>query len=280
MNNFLCNDKITEINHLIVGGIKTANLRRSELAQWMVFDCRAARGRRLKRPRVLIASNGSVIARYHSDPRFRTDVEGADVVDPDGMPLVLASRLLCRRMPLVERIATTDFIHDASAAAAEAGVRFYFLGGKAGVAEAAARKLVEKYPGLQIVGTRHGYFSPENEDEICADILARNTDVLWIGMGSPFQEALAIRFREKLPGVAWIRACGGLFDHVSEAVPRARQWMQAMGLEWLHRMALEPRRLAWRYVTTNPVAVFHLLTKTSDRVKPESGRPTEVVREI
>lgn len=262
------------INHVIVGGIRTSNLSRNDLAKRMVIDCGAARGGMLERPRVLIASNGSVIARYHSDPHFRTDVERADVVDPDGMPLVLASRLLCRRMPLVERIATTDFIHDASAAAAEAGVRFYFLGGKAGVAEAAARKLVEKYPGLQIVRTRHGYFSPQDENEICVDILACKTDVLWIGIGSPFQEALAIRLREKLPGVAWIRTCGGLFDHVSEAVPRARPWMQTMGLEWLHRMAIEPRRLAWRYLTTNPVAVFHLLTKTSDRVKPDSGRPT------
>lgn len=263
-----------KINYLIVGGIRTANLSRNELSERMILDCAAAKKGILKQPRVLIASNGSVIARYHSDPRFRTDVEGADVVDPDGMPLVLASRLLCRRTPLVERIATTDFIHDASAAAAAADVRFYFLGGKAGVADAAASKLIEKYPGLQIVGTRHGYFSAQDEDEICADILARKTDVLWIGMGSPFQEALAIRLREKLPGVAWIRTCGGLFDHVSEVVPRARQWIQAMGLEWLHRMALEPRRLAWRYLTTNPVAVFHLLTKTYDGVSPEPGRPT------
>ena len=259
------------MDHLLVGGIRTINLSRIALARMMVTDSDMARRGKLARPRVLVASNGSVIARYHSNAQFRADVEEADLVDADGMPLVIASRLLCRK-PLVERIATTDFIHDAASAAAEAAVRFYFLGGRAGVARKAADALTGKHPGLQVVGVRHGYFSSSEEDEICTDILARKTDVLWIGMGSPSQEALAIRLREKLPGVAWIRTCGGLFDHVSGAVPRAGQWMQAMGLEWLHRTLLEPRRLAWRYIITNPVACFHLLTKTSDRVDAWAGR--------
>ena len=249
-----------------VGGIKTANINRAELARLMVKDCAAARAGRLVRPRVVIASNGSVIARYHSDSRFRANMDAADLVDADGMPLVLASRALCRRTPLVERIATTDFIHDAAAAAAAAGLRFYFLGGKASVAESAALNLRKRYPGLRVVGARHGYFSASEEDRVCADVLASRADVLWLGVGSPYQEELAIRMRDKLPGVAWIRTCGGLFDHVSEAVPRARGWMQSAGLEWLHRMMMEPRRLAWRYLTTNPVASYHLLTKTTDRV--------------
>jgi N-acetylglucosaminyldiphosphoundecaprenol N-acetyl-beta-D-mannosaminyltransferase len=207
------------ITDLIVGGIKTARMDRQELADLMVEDCMAARLGRLLKPKVLIASNGSVIARYHSDAQFRRNVDRADLVDADGMPLVLASRFFCRT-PLVERVATTDFIEDAAAAAAKSGLRFYFLGGKPGVAEKAARKLTEKYPGLQIAGTQHGYFSASDESAISADILAKKADVLWIGLGSPHQEALAIRLRDELPGVGWIRTCGGLFDHVSEAVPR------------------------------------------------------------
>lgn len=251
---------------VIVGGIKTSNLNRAEISELMLRDCIASKEGSLVRPKVLFASNGSVIARYHSDSRFRANIDQADIIDPDGMPLVLVSRVLCRRMPLIERVATTDLIYDAAAAAAASGIRFYFLGGKASVAEKAARVLLENYPDLQVVGTRHGYFTAAEEDEVCADILARKTDVLWVGMGSPHQEEFAIRVRERLHGVAWIRTCGGLFDHVSGTVPRARKWMQSAGLEWLHRMMIEPRRLSWRYLTTNPVACFHLLTKTTDRI--------------
>jgi exopolysaccharide biosynthesis WecB/TagA/CpsF family protein len=191
-------------------------------------------------------------------------------VDADGMPLVLASRLFCET-PLRERVATTDFIEDASKAAVEAGLNFYFLGGKPGVAAAAADKLTDRYAGLRIVGARDGYFSEAELDELCADILSKKTDVLWLGLGSPYQEALALRLRERLGGVAWIRTCGGLFDHVSGAVRRAPRWMQSTGLEWLHRLALEPRRLALRYAWTNPVALFYLLTRTMDAVPSFDG---------
>jgi N-acetylglucosaminyldiphosphoundecaprenol N-acetyl-beta-D-mannosaminyltransferase len=264
------------IGNLVVGGIKTARINRQQLTNLMIEDCMGARLGRRQKPRVLIASNGSVIARYHSDKQFRCNVDQADLVDADGMPLVLASRIFCRA-PLAERVATTDFINDAAVAAAKSGLRFYFLGGKPGVAETARDKLMETYPGLQVVGTQHGYFSDAEIDAVCADILEKKTDVLWIGLGSPRQEALAIQLRDKLPEVGWIRTCGGLFDHVSEAVPRATQRMQSMGLEWLHRMMVEPRRLAWRYVTTNPVACFHLLTKTFDWVEPDVGDPMDAL---
>lgn len=261
---------------VFVGGIKTALISRAELAAKMILDCKAARTGGLTQPKVIMASNGSVVARYHADPSFRSNVDKADLIDADGMPLVLATRLLCRE-PLVERIATTDFIHDASELAANNGTRFFFLGGKPGIADIAAEKLSEAHPGLRIVGTRHGYFTEADEDEICAEILAAGTDVLWIGMGSPRQEALAIRLRAKLPGVAWIRTCGGLFDHMSESVPRAANWMQSIGLEWLHRLMLKPRRLAWRYISTNPVACFHLLTKTFDWLDPADGTVVDVM---
>ncbi len=238
-------------------------INRTDLASRMIKDCIESKFGFIVQPKVIIASNGSVVARYHSDASFRADVDKADLIDADGMPLVIASRIFCQS-PLVERIATTDFIHDASALAVRNDIRFFFLGGKPGIAALAAEKLTAAHPGLRVAGTRHGYFTDEEEDEICAEILAAGTDVLWIGMGSPRQEALAIRLRAKLPGVAWIRTCGGLFDHISESVPRAATWMQSMGLEWLHRMMLEPRRLAWRYISTNPVACFHLLTKTFD----------------
>jgi exopolysaccharide biosynthesis WecB/TagA/CpsF family protein len=246
---------------LVVGGIATSRATRVELAQLMVRDSMSARLGELKRPRIVMSSNGSVIAHFHRDPHFRAMVLQADLVDVDGMPLVIATRFLSRQ-PLQERVATTDFVLDACAAAVANGLRFFFLGAKPGVAERAAQNLRVLYPGLNIVGVQNGYFGKDDEAAICERIVAAGTDVLWVGMGSPLQEEFAIANRERLSGVAWIRTCGGLFDHHSGAVPRAPLWMQQIGLEWLHRTIKEPMRLGKRYLFSNPVAIYHLITKT------------------
>lgn len=251
------------VDTVVIGGIPTARVTRVGLAEIMAEDCKAAAAGLLSRPRIVISSNGSVIARYHRDPEFRRLVSNADIVDADGAPLVIASCWLGeRRLP--ERIATTDLIHDCAAVAVRESLRFFFLGGKPGVAERSALRLIESHPGLQIVGRRSGYFSPSEEEEIWKSIIAARTDVLWLGLGSPLQERLACLWRDKLPGVGWIRTCGGLFDHISGEFPRAPIWMQRAGLEWLHRMKQEPRRLGPRYLSTNPRAAFHLLTSTHD----------------
>lgn len=246
-----------------IGGIPTACVTRAELAQIMVRDALAARAGDLKQPRVVVASNGSVIAGYHRQPAFRSLIDQADLIDPDGMSLVLTTRLLWRR-PLGERVATTDFIIDACEAAEKAGLRFFFLGGRPGIAARAADELRRRYPGLQIVGVRHGYFDDVEVPEICAEIRASGADVLWLGLGSPRQEAFAIANRAQLAGLGWIRTCGGLFDHLGAGVRRAPLWLQNAGLEWLHRAMLEPRRLGGRYLVTNPAALFHLMTKSRE----------------
>lgn len=246
---------------LRVGGIETSRATRAELAQLMIEDAHKARRGELLFPRLIFYSNGSVIATFHRDARFREMFQQADLVDVDGMPLVIASRLFSKN-PLRERVASTDFILDACDAASRNGLRFYFLGAKPGVAEKAAENMRAKYPGLEIVGARDGYFAKEDEKAICDDIRAVRTDVLWVGMGSPWQEEFAIANRENLAGVAWMRTCGGLFDHHSGNVRRAPLWMQKVGLEWLHRAIQEPQRLSRRYFTTNPLALYYLMTKT------------------
>lgn len=246
---------------VLVGGIPTSRATRSELAQAMVADFERAKSPSRPLPQLVFSSNGYVVSKFHSDTRFRELILQADMVDADGMSLVLATRILCRR-PLTERVATTDFVHDAADAAISHGIRFYFLGGAPGVAERAAGKLRQKHPGLMIVGTRHGYFETKEVPDLCGDIVDAGTDVLWVGLGSPRQEAFAVANRERLCGLTWIRTCGGLFDHCSGSVPRASTWMQKAGLEWLHRALLEPQRLGPRYLTSNPLAAYHLLTKT------------------
>jgi len=219
---------------LTIGGMKIARLSRDELATLMQSDVASARAGSLKLPRIITSANGSIVATYHGDPTFRQLIDAADIVDADGMPLVFASRLLCRH-PLTERTATTDFLLDAAAAAARTGVRFFFVGARPGVAARAAEHLRSRFPDLKVVGTRHGYFSPDAVPDICARIRASGADVVWVGMGSPAQERFAVDNRHLLEGVAWVRTCGGLFDHYGGGVSRAPDWMQSAGLEWLYR---------------------------------------------
>ena len=252
---------------VLIGGIPTLRANRQELTAKMVADCALARSGQMATPRVLVSSNGSVIARFHRDAAFRDLIMKADGVDADGQPLIIASRRFSKT-PLTERVATTDFIHDAARAAAANGLRFYFLGAKPGIAQIAADHLRDLHPGLQIVGMRDGYFDPDEEDQICRDIVGLGADVLWVGLGSPAQESFAIRNREKLAGLGWIKTCGGLFDHYSGQISRAPMWMQKAGLEWLYRAIKEPGRLGPRYLATNLPALYHLITATSDGPVP------------
>ena len=246
-----------------IGGLPIARLTRAEMAQLMVEDVQRARSGVLARPRLLTSANGSVVAEYHRDPVLHRAIDAIDLVDADGMPLVLASRLFCKR-PLMERAATTDFLLDACAVAARQKIRFFFLGARPGVAARAAAHLRFRYPGLEIVGTRNGYFRDSELGAICQEIREVGTDVLWLGLGTSRQERISVEVRDLLGGVAWVRTCGGLFDHYGGGVSRAPDLMQAMGLEWLYRGAREPVRLGWRYLVTNPIAVYYLLTQTRD----------------
>lgn len=246
-----------------IGGLPIARLTRAGMTQLMLDDVARARSGAMPVPRLMTSANGSVVAAYHREPALRRAMDAIDVIDADGMPLVFASRLFCKH-PLTERAATTDFLLDASRAAAEQGVRFFFLGARPGVAARAAEHLRYRFPGLQVVGTRNGYFKDADLPEVCRQVRESGADVLWLGLGTPRQEQVAVAARELLGGVAWVRTCGGLFDHYGGGVSRAPDWMQAVGLEWLYRAAREPVRLGWRYLVTNPVAVYYLMTRTRD----------------
>ena len=120
---------------------------------------------------------------------------------------------------------------------------------------------------------RDGYFKPDQEEEICNEVVRLGVNILWVGLGSPLQEAFALRNRSRLAGLAWIRTCGGMFDHYSGKVPRAPVWMQVSGLEWLHRAMNEPLRLGQRYLRTNLAALFYLLTQTRDDTGAKGVQP-------
>ncbi len=261
---------------VVVGGIETACVSRDQLTRLMVGDALAARD--LPRtPRLVFAANGHAIAMAATDAKFRALFDSADIIHADGQPAVFASRLLTDA-PIPERSATTDFLHDAAAAAVENGLSFFLLGATEDVNARCAALLLAQYPELKIAGRRNGYFAPGEEEALCDEISRLKPDVLWVGLGVPLEYEFALRNRARL-GVGWIVTCGGCFNFASGDYARAPDWMQRTGLEWLHRLWREPRRLFWRYAVTNPLALFLLLTRT----KPASlvhgrGRalPTQV----
>jgi exopolysaccharide biosynthesis WecB/TagA/CpsF family protein len=199
----------------------------------------------------------------------------ADIVHADGQAVVFASRLA--KAPIPERSATTDFIHDAAALAAIYGLRFYLLGASEEANAKAAEILAAQYPGLKIVGRRHGYFSQLDEEDICDEINLTKPDVIWVGLSVPLEYEFAVRNRNRLRA-GWLVTCGGCFNFVSGGYKRAPLWMQSCGLEWLFRLAREPKRLFWRYAVTNPVAIFLLLTRTNAQAADAAISVKEEVR--
>jgi exopolysaccharide biosynthesis WecB/TagA/CpsF family protein len=171
------------------------------------------------------------------------------------MSVVFASRL-ATDAPLPERVATTDWFHAAARTASRHGMRFYFLGATEEMNQRAIARVRARYPYLQIAGSRDGYFDRARIRDVAAQIAATKPDVLWIGVGNPEQLLLAHSFKQLIPGLTWIRTCGGLFDFLSGMRSRAPKALQAVGMEWAYRMALEPQRLGWRYATTNVTAMM------------------------
>jgi exopolysaccharide biosynthesis WecB/TagA/CpsF family protein len=251
------NDGYSEI---MLGGLTTACLSRDGLARMMLQDCLMARehSQNPAQPKLIFASNGHVIAMAR-DESFRTLLAKADVIHADGQAMVFASHLT--RTPIPERSATTDFIYDASKVAARYGLRFFLLGATEEANAEAARRLTGAYPGLKIVGRRHGYFGRDEESEICDEINLTQPDVIWVGLSAPLEYEFSVRNKSRLRA-GWLVTCGGCYNYVTGAYKRAPRWMQACGLEWLFRLTQEPGRLFWRYAVSNPVAIFLLLTRT------------------
>lgn len=246
-----------------VGGLPITALTRQDWATSIVAEAMTRRTGPRRPPLFLTSANGNVISRYARDPQFRDLIDSADAIDADGQPVVIASKLLTRT-PIPERAATTDTFHDVARAGAPHGLRFYLLGGREDINAAAATKIVQTNPGLVLAGRRNGYFAMTEEDQVVAAINAAAPDVLWVGLGIPHEQAFVVRNRARLTGVGVIKTCGGLFDFVAGKNPRAPQWMQDHALEWAYRMYQEPRRLLWRYVTTNIHSIILMVSRTRD----------------
>jgi N-acetylglucosaminyldiphosphoundecaprenol N-acetyl-beta-D-mannosaminyltransferase len=194
-------------------------------------------------------ANLDVLRQWHASAQVRELVAAADLVVADGMPLVWAGEI--QGSPLPERVAGSSLIVSLTAAAAEAGASVFLLGGNLGTAEAAVSELVRLAPRLRLAGTLCPPFGFDSDpawlDRIERELRATQPDIVYVGLGFPKQERLIVELRDRLP-YTWFLSCGVSFSFVAGEIHRAPAVMQRLGLEWLHRMVQEPRRLCRRYL--------------------------------
>lgn len=195
-----------------------------------------------------MAVNAAKLVAYQDDAELREITERCSLVCADGQSVVWAARLLGE--PLPERVTGIDLMFDLFRAAEERGLRVYLLGARQEVLERAVERLRRLHPRLQIAGFRDGYFADDEEDDVVAGIRASGADMLFVAMSSPRKERFLGRHGAAL-GVPFAMGVGGAVDVLAGATRRAPRSMQVAGLEWLYRLAQEPRRLGPRYLRTN-----------------------------
>ena len=213
------------------------------------IDASIAAGRR---GYVCVAATHTVMA-AQEDEQLREAVLGADFTVPDGQPLVWALNLLGHGLD--DRVYGPDLMTRACDRAARTGRRMYLYGGRShGALVQLTRNLRLRHPGLRIVG---GYVPPfreltaAEEDAVARDIARSGAEIVWVGIGVPKQEKWMARMSARLPGCVLV-GVGAAFDFHGGLIPQAPVWMQRRGLEWLFRLAHEPRRLWRRYLRYNP----------------------------
>jgi N-acetylglucosaminyldiphosphoundecaprenol N-acetyl-beta-D-mannosaminyltransferase len=193
----------------------------------------------------------------YEDPKLRDFVNGAEVVFCDGAGVMLAARILGRRIP--ERITYADWIWRLAELAAARGFSLYLLGARPGVAREAAMRLQERYPDLEIAGARHGYFDHgAGSAAVVEEINASAPDILLVGLGMPLQERWLMENRQRLD-VRVALTGGAVFDYASGRLRRGPRLLRENGFEWLARLLAEPRRLWRRYLVGNPLFLLRVL---------------------
>lgn len=195
-----------------------------------------------------VCINVAKFVAMRENPELDRDVRASDIISIDGMGIVWAARLLGIAVP--ERVSGVDVMEGMLSLCAEKGYRPYFLGAQPAILERAVANTTARYPALRFAGWRNGYFRPEEEDEVVAEIDASSAQCLFIGMPTPRKERFLARHRSALR-IPFIMGVGGGLDVLAGHVRRAPALFQKLGLEWLFRAVQEPLRLGPRYVKSN-----------------------------
>ncbi len=212
-----------------------------------------------KRAHFVSVANAHVVTEARRNPSFRAVIDASDLCVPDGSPLIWVGRR--RGYRLARRVYGPDLLIEFCSSTAHRGYRHFFYGGAPGVAEQLGERLQTMFPGVLVAGTYSPPFRPltPEEDATAVQLINdANPDVLWVGLGAPKQERWIYDHLPRLR-VPAVLAVGQAFDIQSGRVRPAPAWMAEHGLEWLYRLAKEPRRLWRRYLLYNSEFLCYLL---------------------
>ncbi len=211
--------------------------------------------RRRERLRIGVV-NVAKMVNMRRDPELAESVLTSDLVLADGMGVVWASRVL--RASLPERVPGIDLMMRMLEQGASRGYRVYCLGATPEVLGTVVERIGQRFPGVVVAGSHHGYFREEEEARVASEIRSAAADILFVAMTSPKKERFLARWGDEM-GVPVCHGVGGSFDVLAGKVKRAPAMWQRFGLEWLYRVVQEPRRMWRRYLVTNTVFGWMIL---------------------
>ena len=202
--------------------------------------------------------NVAKLVSMQTSEELREDVSRADVVNVDGAGVLWGARLCGVELP--ERVAGVDIMLNLFALCEQRGYRPYLLGAEQIVLDRVMARIDREHPRLRVAGLHDGYFKPEQDQDIVAEINASGADCLFVAMPTPRKERFLSQHRDALAS-SFIMGVGGSFDVYAGKVARAPRLVQALGLEWLFRVLQEPKRLWRRYYETNTAYVGLLINE-------------------
>jgi N-acetylglucosaminyldiphosphoundecaprenol N-acetyl-beta-D-mannosaminyltransferase len=218
---------------------------------------------RTRRQLLVTFANPNYVMAAQRDPGLRDLMNSFDLTLADGWGVVLAARVLGRRLPC--RMANDDLTDDIFGSAAAAGRRVYLFGNAPGVAAEAAENLEKWYPGVAVVGTQHGHWGAaggrlpaEHADRIVAEINEAKPDILQVGLGTPLQQSFVIDNRDRLD-VPVIITCGAYLEHLAERREWYPSWVLKLRIGFLYRLWRDPKRLWYRYTVELAAYLARLL---------------------
>ena len=219
-------------------------------------------------PRVVMTANVSTLIAARRDESLRAAWMSADLVTVDGMALYYSSLLL--GTPVPQAVSGSLLFFEVLALARDRGLRVFFLGAEPAAVLAASEWAAATYAPLSVAGIHHGDFDPARGDEVAELIRRSGADILFVGMSSPLKERFIDTHRLAM-GVPVSIGVGGMFDIAAGRRRLAPKVVRTLCLEWLWRLAQEPRRLWRRYAVTN-TAFLGLLLREILRVRLQSSR--------
>ncbi len=205
--------------------------------------------------KVVCVANVHMLTEAYRNPQFCDVLKSADIVTPDGMPLVWMLRLMgaCTQ----NRVAGMDILLSLCQLAPQRNISVFFLGSEASILEKIRKKLSQKFPNLKIAGMEPLPFRPltsAEDDAIIKKINESGASLVLVSLGCPKQEYWMHQHKGKIQAV--MIGLGGVFPVLAGVHKRAPQWIRESGLEWLYRLIQEPRRLWKRYSTTNTLFIW------------------------